>query len=313
MSSVTPFQLQQQAELRDFIHSNSCIICSHSQHTISSCDSMDVIEFEIKLLQKILSLRTHPHRSDLLWLYLKNSHYYMLATFAHTRLHMPLETTDTGEDEDNYISYIWSSYSELFRYNPHNNERAYNILTERLRICMDSHPDYEIQRLVYQDSRNGNGADNEDEDEDEDEYIPGNVIEYVGEGEEESQDWLGGELMEVESQDWLGGEHTEVGRSTQIEQRESMEEQNWFDIDLLNGEAELDDIPLSIDCPICLEEIPQMNIVKLQCNHAHLYCSSCIVNVCHENPKCSLCRVPIQTITIYSDETMDELAPYLVN
>lgn len=81
--------------------------------------------------------------------------------------------------------------------------------------------------------------------------------------------------------------------------------------DLLN-ENDMDDSITSIECPICFTDTELDKIVKLQCDSRHLYCYECIIHICNSLPICSLCRTEIKTITIYSDETFDEVAPYVM-
>lgn len=286
--STTSFHLQQQAELREYLSTNTCIVCDTDRHSCSSCDSNAILEFEIKLLQKILLLVTHPHGGDLIWLYLKNNNYYMLATFAHTRLNMPVDINNL--EEDDYICHIWMNYRNVFRYGLAD-ERIIQLET-RLHHCMELHPNYLFQSAVnslLQLSRNFNNnvlEQEETQEEEEEDHVPINVIEPGDDDDVEISDYL---LQLNSSQN---------------------DDINEFDIDLFMGYIE--ELPLSVDCPICLENIPLDKVVRLQCDEKHLYCSDCIVDVCHANPKCSLCRVSIENITVYSDETFDTIAPCLM-
>jgi hypothetical protein len=298
--SATSFHIQQQAELQNYLNTNRCIVCNTDDHTCSSCNSYDILEFEIKLIQKILFLFTHPHGGDLIWLYLKNSHYYTLATFAHTRLNMPVNVHNLEEDE--YISYIWMNYRDAFRYGINN--EPIRTLESRLHYCMELHPHYLFQSAVnslmrlsrnlndlIQDQEQDQDQEEQEEEEDQD-HVPINVIGIEDEDEDPN---LGLELLHVGA----------------LQLETTMNEiDDDFDIDLLPGEIE--ELPLSNECPICMENIQPEKVVRLQCDEKHIYCSDCIVEICFANPKCSLCREPIQTITIFSDETFDTIAPYFV-
>jgi len=290
--STTSFHLQQQAELREYLTTNTCIVCDTNWHSCSSCDSNAILEFEIQLLQKILLLVHHAHGGDLIWLHLKNSNYYMLATFAHTRLNMPVNINNLEDlEEDVYICYIWMNYRNVFRYSLQ--DEPIRELEARLHHCMELHPNYLFQNAVnslLQLSRNfntnTNGSDQEEED-----HVPVNVIEP--EDDEYERQYELGFLQQVAAEDEF-----------------SLDSEDDFNIDLFMGYIE--DLPSSVECPICLENIPLDKVVRLQCDDKHMYCSECIVDVCHANPKCSLCRTPIENITVYSDKTMDDIAPCLM-
>jgi hypothetical protein len=51
-------------------------------------------------------------------------------------------------------------------------------------------------------------------------------------------------------------------------------------------------------CPICLENDKCDSVL----NCSHTYCNDCIFQHTQKNTNCPLCRIPIETITIMSDE-----------
>lgn len=299
--SLFSLELQQHAELRDYLNTNRCIVCNTGAHSCSTCNSNDILEFEIKFLQKILLYVTHDYGGDLIWLYLKNSDYRMLAVFSYTRLNMPINVNNLTEDE--YVCYIWMNYENVFRYSL--SDEPIRRIESRLRYCMELHPDYLFQSAVnnlLQLSRNLNTL-NEDLDQDqylqeeEEEHLPINII---GVDEDDDDEHHALNLLQM---------NIHIQQLNQLP-LDSENEENKFNIDLLSGY--IDELPLIVECPVCLENIALENVVKLQCDEKHLYCSNCILEICHANPKCSLCRVPIETITTYSYETLDEIAPYLM-
>ena len=47
--SLVSLELQQHAELRDYLNTNRCIVCNTGAHSCSTCNSNDILEFENKI------------------------------------------------------------------------------------------------------------------------------------------------------------------------------------------------------------------------------------------------------------------------
>lgn len=296
MSSFVSYSLQQ-SQLRNAFSQNVCILCNDTSHLTNNCTCELILEFEINLIQRILLLFNSPHMEDLIWVYLKNMQYVILATFVHSRLQSPIPTDDHMWSVDEYITPIWHFYMDPFMDADDDEKKSiFTALEQRMNHCIENHPNFILQNAVsglLQLSRSLNIHQQEEDEE----AIPTNVI-------------------EVENDDI---DFSQISFNNQINTIFQFEDERRFNIELLSGDIdELDEILINensekdTECPICMENISLDKIVKLQCDKKHLYCSECIVSICYSNPTCSYCRKTIETITTYSDETMDSIAPYLI-
>lgn len=61
------------------------------------------------------------------------------------------------------------------------------------------------------------------------------------------------------------------------------------------------------ECPICLDNVKCVNLVKLNCNH--MFCVKCVIKSIKTKPKnihsCALCRCETETVRVYSADTYD--------
>ena len=83
----------------------------------------------------------------------------------------------------------------------------------------------------------------EDQDQDQEEHVPINVIEPDDSDDDDDEQHSALQLLQLNSRQF--------------------DSDNEFNIDLFSGYIE--DLPSIVECPVCLENIPLENVVKLQC------------------------------------------------
>ena len=217
-------------------------------------------------------------------------------------------------DEDGYVSHIWMQYMDIFR-NPNDDIKLYyyRMIEQRLQNCLQHlHPDYAFQNAangLLQLSMNLQTLNQnflEEEQEEEEEPVPLNVIDE----DEDTEDLEDQNIQYQNLYNW----DTDVlsivlGPDEASDLIDQLLERSRFE--LFTGN--INDLPEAVECPICFENVELSNVAHLQCNINHRYCSDCMLHICdNANPRCSLCREEIREITVYSDDTFESVAPYLI-
>lgn len=86
--------------------------------------------------------------------------------------------------------------------------------------------------------------------------------------------------------------------------------------EILKDDSDLDPVPVTFDCPICMESKETDEKVICNCNHA--ICKTCMDNYLKHfvaknnpstiNPCCSLCRTTITSVTLHNNIFKQELS-----
>ena len=265
----------QASEIYSRICQGKCVLCNTAEHTTSVCDAIELVNFEIDIIEKIISIftntNTNTNLKSIIENYLHEQPYILLAGLSHSQMAMPVNLIEIPID--NYVWYILTFYVNIL------SERdGLFLLEQRLDFKRD------IRRIhMY---RGGLGR-----------YLSNTAVIEVDTDvlseEGGTNDWLsdGDEDVERVDIDILVG--------------------NTDDLLKEYNEADINSVKTCMECPICFTDMPLEKMVKLQCDNRHVYCSDCILSICKINPICSLCRKEITAITIYSDETFADVGPYL--
>lgn len=83
----------------------------------------------------------------------------------------------------------------------------------------------------------------------------------------------------------------------------------WWSINTIVSQIN-DTSSISIDCPICFEEVTPVETVNTNCNHT--FCKTCIcrhidISLKNKKPKCPMCRAKLVNLTVKSEEYAEEL------
>lgn len=93
---------------------------------------------------------------------------------------------------------------------------------------------------------------------------------------------------------------------TQLDTRPTASSRRWRIIPSL----EIANTKRKIECPICMDMKPVLNVVAPQCSCNHSMCKGCFGDLVNKStklaPKCPLCRATIQSVTVYDMSTYDE-------
>jgi len=242
---------------------------------------MELLNFEFALLSNRNDNLPNPEAFNQ---YLQAQHPRLIHTFAVKKCNISVRTRDI----ERCIYAIYNYYMETQSVIYHNSidRQAYrNSLQYDLLV---------INAEIHRQQRNRNQNRNYETD-----IIPSYEIQWPSDGIE----YLVNTAIEYDQHDWLFDWNTLYNNINTNNSNNKFQIERCFDI------TEKDQCEI-MDCPICLEEISMNDMVTLQCNHNHTFCSNCILNQLNKVqtiPKCALCRQDMKQFIIRSTEVEHKL------